>query len=301
MDLGLSLFSTEQSGRVGDIAGEVERLGFESLWFPEHMLIPVRYKSRYKRAPDGKVPESFAHLPDPFIAAAMAAQATDHLRVATGICILPQRDIIATAKAAATLDRHCGGRFIMGVGAGWFPEEAEILGVPFKRRWKALREGVEALKVLWTMEEAAYDGEFVRFPPVRLFPKPLQKPHPPVVLGIHDPRYAPARVARYADGWCPGDLPVDEAADAVASVCRAAEARGRDAGGMEFSVVLTPDGSFPALEDMVRYRAAGIRRIILRVMEAATGSGVAAVRRLRRFLEQARRLDPQPTRQDPMR
>ena len=155
MELGLSLFSTEQSGPVGDIAREAERLGFESLWFPEHMLIPVHYQSRYKRTADGSVPESFAHLPDPFIAAAMAAQATERLRVATGICILPQRDIIATAKAAATLDLHSGGRFIMGVGAGWFPEEAEILGVPFKRRWRMLREGVEALKALWTRDEAA--------------------------------------------------------------------------------------------------------------------------------------------------
>ena len=290
MELGLSLFSTEQSGPVGDIAREAERLGFESLWFPEHMLIPVRYQHRYKRTPDGAVPESFAHLPDPFIGAAMAAQATERLRVATGICILPQRDVIATAKAAATLDLHSRGRLIMGVGAGWFPEEAEILGVPFKRRWKVLREGVEALKVLWSLDEAAYDGEFVRFPPVRVFPKPVQKPHPPVYLGVHDPRYAPARVARYADGWCPGDLPVDEAADAVASVRRAAREHGRDPGEVEFSVVLTPDRGFPTLDDMGRYRAAGMRRIILRVMEAATGSGVAAVRRLEPFVEQARSL-----------
>ena len=287
MELGLSLFSTEQSGPVGDIAREAERLGFESLWFPEHMLIPVHYQSRYKRTADGSVPESFAHLPDPFIAAAMAAQATERLRVATGICILPQRDIIATAKAAATLDLHSGGRFIMGVGAGWFPEEAEILGVPFKRRWRMLREGVEALKALWTLDEAAYDGEFVRFPPVRVFPKPVQKPHPPVYLGVHDPRYAPARVARYADGWCPGDLPVDEAADAVASVRRAARDAGRDPDEIEFSTVLTPNADgFPTLDDMGRYHAAGMRRIVLR-LDAVTGSGVAAVQRLQPFVEQA--------------
>ena len=287
MELGLSLFSTEQSGPVGDIAREAERLGFESLWFPEHMLIPVHYQSRYKRTADGSVPESFAHLPDPFIAAAMAAQATERLRVATGICILPQRDIIATAKAAATLDLHSGGRFIMGVGAGWFPEEAEILGVPFKRRWRMLREGVEALKALWTLDEAAYDGEFVRFPPVRVFPKPVQKPHPPVYLGVHDPRYAPARVARYADGWCPGDLPVDEAADAVASVRRAARDAGRDPREIEFSTVLTPNADgFPTLDDMGRYHAAGMRRIVLR-LDAVTGSGVAAVQRLQPFVEQA--------------
>lgn len=290
MELGLSLFSTEQSGPVGDIAREAERLGFESLWFPEHMLIPVHYQSRYKRTADGSVPESFAHLPDPFIAAAMAAQATERLRVATGICILPQRDIIATAKAAATLDLHSGGRFIMGVGAGWFPEEAEILGVPFKRRWRMLREGVEALKALWTLDEAAYDGEFVRFPPVRVFPKPVQKPHPPVYLGVHDPRYAPARVARYADGWCPGDLPVDEAADAVASVRRAARDAGRDPDEIEFSTVLTPNADgFPTLDDMGRYHAAGMRRIVLR-LDAVTGSGVAAVQRLQPFVEQAGRL-----------
>ncbi len=293
MELGLSLFSTERSGPVGDIAREAETLGFESLWFPEHMLIPVHYQSRYKRTPDGTVPESFAHLPDPFIAAAMAAQATERLRVATGICILPQREVIATAKAAATLDRHSGGRLIMGVGAGWFPEEAAILGVPsFKRRWQALREGVEALRVLWTDEEAEYSGEFVRFPPVRVFPKPVQKPHPPVHLGVHDPRFAPRRVARYADGWCPGDLPVDEAADAVASVRRAAAERGRDPEGIEFSVVLTPDEGFPTVDHMARYRAAGMRRIILRVMGAATGSGVDAVRRLHRYVELARRVEP---------
>ena len=290
MELGLALFSTEQSGPVGDIAKEAERLGFESLWFPEHMLIPVHYQSRYKRTADGSVPESFAHLPDPFIGAAMAAQATERLRVATGICILPQRNVIATAKAAATLDLHSGGRFIMGVGAGWFPEEAEILGVPFKRRWRMLREGVEALKALWTRDEAAYDGEFVRFPPVRVFPKPVQKPHPPVYLGIHDPRYAPARVARYADGWCPGDLPADQAADAVASVRRAAREIGRNPEEIEFSALLTPNaGGFPTLDDMGRYRAAGMRRIVLRV-DAVTGSGVAAVRRLEPFLEQARGL-----------
>lgn len=290
MEMGLSLFSTEQSGAVGDIAREAEHLGFESLWFPEHMLIPVHYESRYKRTPDGKVPESFAHLPDPFIAAAMAAQATERLRVATGICILPQRDVIATAKAAATLDLHSGGRFIMGVGAGWFPEEAEILGVPFKRRWKMLREGVEALKELWTRDEASYDGEFVRFPPVRVFPKPVQRPYPPIYLGIHDPRYAPARVARYADGWCPGDLAPDEAADAVASVRRAAQGHGRDPGEIEFSALLTPKEGFPTLDDMARYRAAGMRRIILRVTVAPVESGVEAVRRLEPFLRRAERL-----------
>ena len=289
MELGLSLFSTEQSGPVGEIAREAERLGFESLWFPEHMLIPVHYRSRYKRTADGSVPESFAHLPDPFIAAAMAAQATERLRVATGICILPQRSVIATAKAAATLDRQSGGRFIMGVGAGWFPEEAEILGVDFKLRWKMLREGVEAMKELWSRDEASYEGEFVRFPPVRVFPKPVQKPHPPIYLGIHDPKHAPTRVARYADGWCPGDLPVDDAADAVDSVRRAARDAGRDPGEIEFSVVLTPREGFPSLDDMGRYRAAGMRRIVLR-LDAVTGSGVAAIRRLEPVVEQANRL-----------
>jgi probable F420-dependent oxidoreductase len=283
MQVGVSVFLTEKSGPIGDIARAAEEAGFESFWLPEHMLMPVHYNFEYQRTPDGKIPESFAHLPDPFIALAMAAQATQRLKLATGICILPQRNVVATAKAAATLDFYSNGRLIVGVGAGWFPEEATIMGVEFGRRWQILRETAEAMRKLWTEEEAAYAGEFVRFPAIRVFPKPIQKPHPPIYLGIHDPRYAPRRVVRYADGWFPGDLAPEDAKDAVMAVKRLAEARHRDPESIEFSVLVTPRNGWPSLNDMRKYREAGMRRIVLRVF--TEGDGVKAIRKLERFVE----------------
>lgn len=285
MEIGLSVFLTEKSGHVGNIAREAEQSGFESFWLPEHMLMPVHYDFEYKRTPDGKIPDSFAHLPDPFIALAMAAQATERIKVGTGICILPQRNAVATAKALATLDFYSNGRLIVGVGAGWFPDEASVMGVDFGRRWQILRETAEAMRRLWTDEEAEYSGEFVNFPPVRLFPKPIQKPHPPIYLGVHDPRYAPRRVVRYADGWCPGDLPADDAKDAVTEVKRLAEVSGRDPGSIEFSVLVTPRDGWPNVQDMRKYKEAGMRRIILRVLASAEGDGVGAIQRLAPFVD----------------
>jgi len=288
MEIGLSLFLTEASGPIGEIARTAEQSGFDSFWLPEHMSMPVHYDFKYKRTPDGKIPESFAHLPDPFVALAMAAQATERIKLATGICILPQRNAIVTAKAAATLDFYSKGRLIVGVGAGWFPDEAAIMGVEFGKRWRILRETAEAMRRLWTEEEAGYSGEFVNFPPVRLFPKPIQQPHPPIYLGIHDPRYALRRVVRYADGWCPGDLPAAEAKRAIAEVKRLAEASGRDPGSIEFSVLVTPRDGWPDLRDLREYREAGVRRIILRVLASAEGDGVGAVRALAPFVDRGR-------------
>ena len=138
MDIGLSAFLTEKSGSVGAIAQEAEKLGFESFWMPEHMVMPVHYDFRYARTEDGSIPESFGHLPDPLMSLGFVAQATHRMKIATGICILPQRNAIATAKAAATLDFYSGGRLILGVGAGWFPDEARIMNVDFGRRWRLL-------------------------------------------------------------------------------------------------------------------------------------------------------------------
>lgn len=176
MQIGVLAFLTEQSGEPGAIAQEAERLGFESFWVAEHLVIPTHSTTYYPRSPDGKIPEFYAHLIDPFVALAAAAQATRTIRLGTGICLLPERNTITTAKAAASIDLYSNGRLLFGVGAGWLPEEAEIMGVQFPKRWQHLRESVEALRELWTKDEASYDGEFVRFPSVKLFPKPVQKP-----------------------------------------------------------------------------------------------------------------------------
>lgn len=170
MKIGVTAFLTVKSGNPGAIAAAAEHAGFESFWVAEHLVIPAAYTTYYPRSPDGKVPEFYAHLADPFVALAAAAQATSRIRVGTSVCLLPERNPIETAKAAATLDMYSGGRLMLGVGAGWFPEEAAIMGVDFKRRWRHLRESVEAMRELWSKPEASYEGEIIRFPPVRLFP-----------------------------------------------------------------------------------------------------------------------------------
>src|SRR5271163_1614171 len=227
MKLGVLAFLTEQSGNPGAIARAAEELGCESFFVAEHLCLPSSYSTYYPRSKDGKVPEFYARLIDPFVALAIAASATSRIKLGTGICLLPERNVIETAKVTASIDFYSGGRLILGVGAGWFPEEAAVMGVDFKRRWRHLRESVEALRELWSKPEASYEGEIVKFPPVRLFPKPVQKPYPPIFLGAHDPGPALKRVARWADGWMPGGLSPEKAEECIPQVKRMARENGR--------------------------------------------------------------------------
>jgi len=285
MKIGALVFMTDKSGNPGEVAREAERLGFESFFVAEHLMLPVNYTTHYPRSADGKVPWFYGSLLDPFIALAAAAQSTTTIKLGTAICLLPERDVIATAKATATIDYLSGGRLIFGVGAGWFAEEAQILGVNFKRRWKHLREAVEALRELWSKDVASYDGEFVRFPPIKLEPKPVQK-LPPIVLGAHDAERAPKRVARYADGWCPGGLSPDKARDKINEVRSYAAEFGRDPDKLEFSVLLTPQTGEPSTETLKRYAGAGISRVVV-TASAVSGSGIEAVRSAAPVLERA--------------
>ena len=287
MHIGVSAFLTEHSGEPGTIAQTAENLGFESFWVAEHLVIPASYTTYYPRSPDGKVPDFYAHLADPFVALAAAAQATSTIKLGTGICLLPERDTITTAKAVATLDLYSNGRVILGAGAGWFPEEAEIMGVNFKRRWTHLRESVEALRELWSTDESSYAGEFVNFPAVKLFPKPVQKPYPPILLGAHDPKYAVKRVAQYADGWCPGNLSPEQAAESIPEIKRLAREAGRDPDSLEFSTLLMAQGDGPTLDTMKAYEDAGLSRLVVLAWAAATGSGVEAVKSLAPVVERA--------------
>jgi len=291
MKIGVATFLTEKSGNPGTIAAAAERAGFESFWVAEHLVIPAAYTTYYQRSPDGKVPESYAHLADPFVALAMAAQATSRIRIGTSVCLLPERNPIETAKAAATLDLYSGGRLMLGVGAGWFPEEAAIMGVDFKRRWRHLRESVEAIRELWSKPEASYEGQIIKFPPVRLFPKPVQKPYPPIFLGAHDPAHALKRVARWADGWMPGGLSPEQAAEHIPQVKRMARENGRDPERMEFSVMLGIGvQQTPSPEALKRYAAAGVSRVIILAAEIAARDGVEVVKELAPLVERAARV-----------
>jgi probable F420-dependent oxidoreductase len=197
---GVAIFPTDYAISMAELAPAAEQLGFESLWVAEHSHIPASRQSPWPAG--GELPKQYWHTMDPFVALTVAATASKTIRVATGICLLIQRDPIHTAKAVASVDLVSNGRFIFGVGAGWNREEMEDHGTDFSTRWKLLREKAEAIKAIWTQEESEYHGEMVNFGPMWCWPKPVQKPHPPILLGGSGPKIL-ERVVRYADGWMP--------------------------------------------------------------------------------------------------
>jgi probable F420-dependent oxidoreductase len=185
-----------------ELARHIEELGFESLFHPEHTHIPVDRASPFPATEDGRLPGVYLRNLDPLVSLAAVAAATSELVLGTAVCLVAQRDPFATAKAIATLDHLSGGRLVIGIGAGWNIEEMANHGVPAERRWRVVREHVLAMKALWTTDEAEFHGEFVDFDPVWSWPKPLQRPHPPILVGGTGPR-ALDRVLGYGDGWIP--------------------------------------------------------------------------------------------------
>ena len=249
MKFGVSIFPTDYAIGMDELAPAAEQAGFESLWVAEHSHIPT---SRLSPWPGGsELPKQYWHTMDPFIALTVAATASKTLRLGTGICLLVERDPIHTAKEVASVDHVSNGRFIFGVGGGWNREEMADHGTDFSQRWKLLRERVEAMKAIWTQELAEYHGEMVDFGPMLSWPKPAQKPHPPVILGGSGPKIL-ERVVRYGDGWMPNRGQVIER---VPELQRLAKAAGRD----PIPVTAYPR---PSAEDIERYAQAGIERCI---------------------------------------
>ena len=202
MDIGVLVTATAESGDLTAVARRAEALGFDSLWIPEHPVIPVGHATPFPGTADGVLPDHYNRWVDPFIALTVAAGVTNRIKLGTGICLLPERDPLMTAKVIASLDLYSNGRVILGIGGGWLREETEVMGTSFRLRWRRLRETVEAMRLLWTQQESSYEGELVQFPAVRCEPKPVQKNGPPILLGAHGPK-AIERVARSYDGWFP--------------------------------------------------------------------------------------------------
>ena len=198
--VGVLTFPTDYSVQPDELARMVEEHGFESLFVAEHSHIPVSRATPYPGG--GELPEEYRHTYDPFVALTAAAAATSTLKLATGICLVVERDPILTAKEVSTLDRVCGGRFMFGVGAGWNREEMANHGTDPGTRFSLLRERLEAMKTIWTNDEAEYHGKHVSFDPIWQWPKPLQEPHPPVLLGGNGPKVLERAVA-LADAWMP--------------------------------------------------------------------------------------------------
>jgi probable F420-dependent oxidoreductase len=200
MEFGVYMFPTDYAIRPDDLARAVEERGFESLWFPEHTHIPVSRKTPWPGGAD--LPPEYWHTYDPFIALTAAAAVTSSLKLGTGICLVMERDPITTAKEVASLDQLSRGRFILGIGGGWNAEEMADHGTNFRRRWRVLRENVLAMKEIWTRDEAEFHGEFVNFDKMWSYPKPAQKPHPPIYMGGDGPTTFD-RVLEFGDGWMP--------------------------------------------------------------------------------------------------
>jgi probable F420-dependent oxidoreductase len=255
MDIGFLMAATTQSGDLAEIARTAESLGYESLWIPEHPVIPVVRTTPFPVG-DGKLPEHYTRWVDPFIALTVAATATKKIKLATGICLLPEREPLITAKLIASLDYYSNGRVIIGAGAGWLKEETEATGAKFGYRWRRMRETVEAMRALWTQREATYQGEFVRFPAVLCDPKPVQKSGPPILLGAHGPK-ALERVARTYDGWMPLAESPEQLKRDVATIRKLTADHGRKPDSIQITPIVDSDKGLPSLDDLKRYRDSG--------------------------------------------
>ena len=200
MEFGICMFLTDYSMQAADLGVAVEERGFDALFVPDHTHIPASRDSQFRMG--GDLPPDYSHNVDMFVALAAAAAVTKRIRLGTGVCLVIERDPIVTAKEVASLDHISGGRVDFGIGGGWNREEMENHGAPWGRRWKVARERIEAMQAIWTQDEASYAGEFVNFDAIWSWPKPVQKPHPPIFVGGDAPGTF-GRVLRYGDGWIP--------------------------------------------------------------------------------------------------
>jgi len=255
MKYGIAMFPTDYSIRPDDLARAAEERGFESVFFPEHTHIPTSRKTPYPAG--GELPKEYSHTHDPFVALAMAAAVTKKLKLATGICLVIERDPIVLAKEVASLDLLSGGRVIFGIGGGWNVEEMANHGTVFKSRWKLLRERIEAMKAIWQAEAATYRGDMVSFDPIWSYPKPAQKPHPPILLGGHGPK-ALDRVVAYCDGWMPIGIRPSTMKTALAELHKRATTAGRNPNSISVSLFWAPADSAILAE----YAALGVERAI---------------------------------------
>jgi probable F420-dependent oxidoreductase len=200
MEIGVFMFPTDFSMHPGEFARAVEERGLDAVLFPEHTHIPASRETPWPGG--GELPPEYSHCLDPFVALTAAAAVTKRIRIGTGICLVIERDPIVLAKEVASLDRVSDGRFVFGIGGGWNREEMANHGTDYGTRWTLLRERIEAMKAIWTQDEASYHGEHVNFERIWAWPKPTQKPHPPVVVGGNGERTL-QRVVRYGDEWMP--------------------------------------------------------------------------------------------------
>ena len=280
MDFGAAMFFADYAMGPGEVARTLEARGFESVWAPEHSHIPISRATPFPQG--GELPNKYYEAMDPFVTLTAAAVATETLKVGTGVCLVTQRDPIQTAKLVASVDQVSRGRFLFGVGGGWNAEEMADHGTQFQTRFKLMRERIAAMKAIWTKSEAEYHGEFVDFPPMMSWPKPVQRPHPPVIVGGAFP-YGARRALIYGDGWIPhasrpqyGDV-----TDFVPRFRQMAAEAGREPG----SVPVTVWGVAEDLDLLQRHRDLGIARVAVNLPSARAGEVLPILDRWAELIE----------------
>jgi probable F420-dependent oxidoreductase len=265
MNVGISVPLPAYNVDVAFMARKAEELGFESFWCAEHPFIPVQSASRFPGSEDGIIPESYSHFVDPFVALARASGVTKTMKLGTGIVLVPERHPLLLAKEISTLDLFSGGRFLFGIGAGWLREETEIMGGDFDHRWSQARESILAMRELWTKPEAEFHGKYYNFPPVKSYPKPVQKPHPPVILGGFAKNVL-QRVVAWGDGWLPNRITPEQLRESRTTLDKLAQDAGRDPSAITISVY-----GQPAERDLIqRFHDAGADRVVVRPPTAKT-------------------------------
>jgi probable F420-dependent oxidoreductase len=263
MDVGLAHFLTDYGMQPAELGRAVEERGFESPFLPEHTHIPVSRTTPYPGG--GELPREYSHTVDPFVALAGAASVTERLKLGTGVCLVIERDPIVTAKEVATLDHISGGRFLFGVGAGWNREEMQNHGTDPDTRFRRMRESIEAMKAIWTQDEAEYHGRIVDFDPIWCWPKPVQKPHPPVLVGGLGEKVLD-RVVAYGDEWIPNRVKTpEELSERIAELQRRAEGAGRA------PIPVTVFGAKPEARLLERLKAAGVTRSLFYLQPGEPG------------------------------
>jgi probable F420-dependent oxidoreductase len=264
MHVGAAMFFTDYAMDAGSFAKALEERGFDSVWAPEHSHIPISRGSPFPQG--GELPRKYAECMDPFVSLTLAAAMTKTIKLGTGVCLIVQRDPIQTAKLVASLDQVSGGRFLFGIGGGWNAEEMADHGTTdFKGRWKLVRERVEAMKAIWTQETAEYHGSLVDFGPMLARPKPVQTPHPPVIVGGAFP-YGARRAIAYGDGWVPhGSRPeYGDVGQFLPDFFKMAKAAGRDPASLPVTLF-----GVPADLDLLRqYADAGVSRVVVSLNSA---------------------------------
>ena len=274
MKVGVNVAVNSDTGDIGAFAKRAEELGFQSLWRAAHPIIPVQTTSKYGGTPDGSIPESMSDMADPFISLAIASATTSKIMLGTSICLVPEHNPLVQAKQIAALDFHSGGRFIFGIGTGWLREETEIMGGDFDHRWTQAREAVEAMKEMWTKDEAEFHGHYYDFPKVRVFPKPVQKPYPPVFLGGAATNVF-KRVVTYGDGWMPVRATLDSVRAGRASLDELADAAGRDPKSIQILIY-----GASSRDEIKQMEDAGADMATVRLASTAPGEAISGLEKL---------------------